>query len=91
MPLTIVLVELRGIEPLTSSMRTKRATNCATAPCGHVQPRCATLAGTPPVLRIEVCQSPDSVPIRLLPFAFHRRPWAQVYVCLLYTSDAADE
>ena len=27
------LVELRGIEPLTSSMRTKRATNCATAPC----------------------------------------------------------
>ncbi len=25
-------VELRGIEPLTSSMRTKRATNCATAP-----------------------------------------------------------
>ncbi len=27
-----VLVELRGIEPLTSSMRTKRATNCATAP-----------------------------------------------------------
>src|SRR5206468_3958847 len=26
------LVELRGIEPLTSSMRTKRATNCATAP-----------------------------------------------------------
>ncbi|GAA5102878.1 hypothetical protein GCM10025762_02850 [Haloechinothrix salitolerans] len=27
-------VELRGIEPLTSSMRTRRATNCATAPCG---------------------------------------------------------
>ena len=26
------LVELRGIEPRTSSMRTKRATNCATAP-----------------------------------------------------------
>ena len=26
------LVELRGIEPLTSSMRTRRATNCATAP-----------------------------------------------------------
>ncbi len=26
------VVELRGIEPLTSSMRTKRATNCATAP-----------------------------------------------------------
>ena len=25
-------VELRGIEPRTSSMRTKRATNCATAP-----------------------------------------------------------
>ena len=28
------LVELRGFEPLASSMRTKRATNCATAPCG---------------------------------------------------------
>ncbi len=26
------LVELRGIEPLTFSMRTRRATNCATAP-----------------------------------------------------------
>ncbi len=26
------LVELRGIEPLTYSMRTSRATNCATAP-----------------------------------------------------------
>jgi len=26
------MVELRGIEPRTSSMRTKRATNCATAP-----------------------------------------------------------
>ena len=28
-----LLVELRGIEPLTFSMRTRRATNCATAPC----------------------------------------------------------
>jgi hypothetical protein len=27
-----LLVELRGIEPLTFSMRTRRATNCATAP-----------------------------------------------------------
>lgn len=27
------LVELRGIEPLTYSMRTSRATNCAIAPC----------------------------------------------------------
>lgn len=26
-------VELRGVEPLTFSMRTRRATNCATAPC----------------------------------------------------------
>ena len=26
------VVELRGVEPRTSSMRTKRATNCATAP-----------------------------------------------------------
>ncbi len=29
-------VELRGIEPLTFSMRTRRATNCAIAPCGSV-------------------------------------------------------
>ena len=28
-----VLVELRGFEPLTFSLRTRRATNCATAPC----------------------------------------------------------
>ena len=27
-----VLVELRGFEPLASSLRTRRATNCATAP-----------------------------------------------------------
>ena len=27
-----VLVELRGFEPLTFSLRTRRATNCATAP-----------------------------------------------------------
>ena len=26
------LVELRGFEPLTFSLRTRRATNCATAP-----------------------------------------------------------
>jgi hypothetical protein len=32
-------VELRGIEPLTYSMRTSRATNCATAPVAQ------TLAG----------------------------------------------
>ena len=29
-----LLVELRGFEPLTFSLRTRRATNCATAPCG---------------------------------------------------------
>jgi hypothetical protein len=29
----VVLVELRGFEPLTFSLRTRRATNCATAPC----------------------------------------------------------
>ena len=29
----ITLVELRGFEPLTFSLRTRRATNCATAPC----------------------------------------------------------
>ena len=27
------LVELRGFEPLTFSLRTRRATNCAIAPC----------------------------------------------------------
>jgi hypothetical protein len=30
-------VELRGFEPLASSMRTRRATNCATAPCGTLR------------------------------------------------------
>ncbi|BCK53215.1 hypothetical protein NWFMUON74_09870 [Nocardia wallacei] len=30
------MVELRGIEPLTFSMRTRRATNCAIAPCGSL-------------------------------------------------------
>ena len=46
------MVELRGIEPLTFSMRTRRATNCATAPrrpdrrrdCGEYQAPAATLA-----------------------------------------------
>jgi len=27
------VVELRGFEPLAFSLRTRRATNCATAPC----------------------------------------------------------
>ena len=35
-------VELRGIEPLTFSMRTRRATNCATAPFSEC---CCSLAG----------------------------------------------
>lgn len=30
--LVFFMVELRGIEPLTFSMRTRRATNCAIAP-----------------------------------------------------------
>ena len=30
-----LMVELRGFEPLTFSMRTRRATNCAIAPCGR--------------------------------------------------------
>ncbi len=29
------MVELRGFEPLTFSLRTRRATNCATAPCAR--------------------------------------------------------
>ncbi len=33
---TTSMVELRGIEPLTFSMRTRRATNCAIAPCGSL-------------------------------------------------------
>ncbi len=46
------VVELRGIEPLTYSMRTSRATNCATAPC-HARRRAAlTLsAGHAPAAR----------------------------------------
>lgn len=36
---TSSIVDLRGIEPLTSSMRTRRATNCATGPeCNHHTP-----------------------------------------------------
>ena len=31
----VTLVELRGFEPLTFSLRTRRATNCAIAPCGR--------------------------------------------------------
>jgi hypothetical protein len=37
-----LLVELRGFEPLTFSLRTKRATNCAKAPCGD---KVSTAAG----------------------------------------------
>ncbi len=37
------MVELRGIEPLTFSMRTRRATNCAIAPCGSGGNRAVTL------------------------------------------------
>ena len=47
-----VMVELRGIEPLTSSMRTKRATNCATAPIGPYRNRSQTLANRAPVHEI---------------------------------------
>ena len=31
----LCMVELRGFEPLTFSLRTRRATNCATAPCAR--------------------------------------------------------
>ena len=31
----VTMVELRGFEPLTFSLRTRRATNCAIAPCGR--------------------------------------------------------
>jgi len=46
------IVELRGIEPLTFSMRTRRATNCAIAPCGSGEPRCDTVSGGVGRLRI---------------------------------------
>ena len=39
-----LVVELRGIEPLTYSMRTSRATNCATAPCPPFRPDATTLS-----------------------------------------------
>src|SRR5450755_3814142 len=44
------VVELRGIEPRTSSMRTKRATNCATAPGRGVdrEPSATIAAALPP-------------------------------------------
>ena len=45
-----VVVELQGIEPWTSSMRTKRATNCATAPGRglHREPSTTIAAGQRP-------------------------------------------
>ena len=46
------MVELGRIELPTFSMRTRRATNCAIAPGATSQPRCQTLAGPPPDLRI---------------------------------------
>ena len=44
------MVELQGIEPWTSSMRTKRATNCATAPGRglHREPSTTIAAGQRP-------------------------------------------
>src|SRR5660397_49491 len=34
---THLVVELRGFEPLTFSLRTRRATNCATAPQAEIR------------------------------------------------------
>jgi hypothetical protein len=60
------VVELRGFEPLTFSLRTRRATNCATAPCTgrirrgsedttHAGP--ARIGGQPPTTR---CVEPST-------------------------------
>ena len=46
------LVELRGFEPLTFSLRTRRATNCATAPVRRRATRWETLAPDPRALPI---------------------------------------
>ena len=43
------LVELRGIEPLTFSMRTRRATNCATAPWSGESISVALIASARPL------------------------------------------
>ena len=46
------MVELRGFEPLTFSLRTRRATNCATAPCaGEISTRVAGPPNRPGLLR----------------------------------------
>src|SRR5699024_10440039 len=50
-------VELRGFEPLTSSMPRKRATNCAIAPCGMPSRAGSTLDD--PARR---CEIPDRHP-----------------------------
>ena len=39
----IILVEHRGVEPLTSTLRTLRATNCANAPSKLFESRTDTL------------------------------------------------
>ena len=41
-PFIVVVVELRGFEPLTFSLRTRRATNCAIAPRYSQKPKRVT-------------------------------------------------
>src|SRR5699024_8295871 len=45
-------VELRGLEPLTSSLPVRRATNCAIAPCGASAPLAMTT--------VQHCRRPDA-------------------------------
>ena len=59
-----VLVELRGFEPLTFSLRTRRATNCATAPGPASRPeaRWETLAPADRADRIGAHRPVDQLP-----------------------------
>ena len=65
------MVELRGFEPLTFSLRTRRATNCATAPCAREREgKVTTETGTDPnrggAQAPATLRSPSSVPLVLL-------------------------
>src|SRR5665647_2427368 len=101
----VISVELRGLEPLTPSLRTRCATSCATAPwCGRNNNTEATPSPKPvrtPMTTRGLRRDDDPEPRRAHP----RRParqssravsrWARRPLrggaCLLYTSDAADE
>ncbi len=57
------VVELRGFEPLTFSLRTRRATNCATAPCAREREEEVTTASRANPNRGELCSGAGGLPL----------------------------